>query len=129
MPRRFFLIGTVCLACLIPSGCGDKPPKPEVSVRGQILYRGEPLSGGMIVFAPHGERGMNGPLATATLNTDGSFTLVGADGKPVPAGWYRIAVAPRAGSVPLPTVEHPYPGLPAKFRNPSSSGLECEVKP
>ena len=44
--------------------------------RGQILYRGEPLSGGLVVFSPNVERGSNGPLALATLQPDGTFTLV-----------------------------------------------------
>ena len=96
--------------------------------RGQILYRGEPVSGGLVVFAPDPERGSDGPLATTTLKDDGSFTLTGDDGKPVPPGWYRVAVAPRAGTVPLPTADQPYPGLPGRFRNPALSGLEVEVK-
>ena len=82
----------------------------------------------MIVFAPNAERGMNGPLATATLGPDGSFALIGIDGKPVQPGWYRIAIAPKAGTVEMPTAERPYPGLPAKYRNPALSGLEREVK-
>jgi hypothetical protein len=125
MLRRVFLIGT--LAAIL-AGCGRSKPV-ETVVRGQILYRGEPVSGGLVVFAPDSERGSSGPVITATLQPDGSFTLTSADGKPVATGWYRIAVAAKAGSVELPTVQKPYPGLPAKYRNPTLSGLAGEIKP
>jgi hypothetical protein len=127
MARRVCLIGTVCAVFAVLGGC-DRAKSGDTIVRGQILYRGEPVSGGLIVFAPNPERGSSGPLATAVLNDDGSFTLTGADGKPVPPGWYRIAVAPRAGTVDLPSSERPYPGVPARFRNPALSGLEREIK-
>jgi hypothetical protein len=125
MLRRSLLIG---LACAVLAGCGTKA-KPDTVVRGQILYRGEPVSGGLVVFAPDSERGSDGPLVTVHLQPDGSFTLTSADGKPVSPGWYRIAVAPKAGTVELPTAQRPYPGLPARYRNPSLSGLAGEVKP
>jgi hypothetical protein len=128
MARRLRRTGTLCLAFLLAAGCGEKA-KPDVVVRGQVLYRGDPLSGGLIVFAPNPDRGSDGPVLMATLQDDGSFVLVGPDGKPAPAGWYRIAIAPRAGTVDVPTPERPYPGLPPKYRNPALSGLEREIKP
>ncbi len=127
MARGVFLIGTFCAILAGVSGCGRSKP-PETIVRGQILFRGEPVAGGLIVFAPNSERGSDGPLATAVLGPDGSFTLTDADGKPVAPGWYRIAIAPRAGVVPTPTPERPYPGLSKKFGNPVLSGLEREIK-
>jgi len=127
MARQLCRIGIVCVALAVAGGCGKSKPA-ETVVRGQILYRGEPVSGGLVVFAPNPDRGSDGPVVTATLNDDGSFTLAAPDGKPVPAGWYRIAVAPKAGTVSVPTADRPYPGLPAKYRNPSLSGLEREFK-
>jgi hypothetical protein len=127
MPRRVCLIGTVCAALAGLGGC-DRAKTGETIVRGQILYRGEPVAGGLIVLAPNSDRGSSGPLATAVLNDDGSFKITGPDGKPVPAGWYRIAIAPRAGTVEPPTADRPYPGVPARFRNPALSGLEREIK-
>ena len=128
MARRSYFLGTLCAIVLACTGCGDRQKPSDLVVRGQILYRGEPLSGGTIVFSPNVERGSNGPLALATLQADGSFTLLGEEGKPIQPGWYRIAVAPKAGTVDMPTAERPYPGLPAKYRNPSRSGLEREIK-
>ena len=127
MARRFCRTVLVCAALVVVCGCGGSKA-PETVVRGQILYRGEPVSGGLVVFTPNVDRGSDGPVATATLNNDGSFTLTAEDGKPVPAGWYRIAVAPKAGSIELPTAHRPYPGIPSKYRNPGLSGLVAEVK-
>lgn len=127
MPCRLCRIGFLCAAVTVIAGCGGSK-KSELVVRGQVLYRGEPVSGGLIVFAPDSDRGSNGPLVSATLAADGSFTVVMPDGKPIPPGWYRIAVAPRAGTVDMPTVHDPYPGLPARYRNPALSGLMREIK-
>ena len=44
------------------AGCGDGSKPAETVVRGQILYRGEPVSGGLVVFAPDPDRGSDGPL-------------------------------------------------------------------
>lgn len=126
MARYLSPIGIFCALVAITS-C-DRAKPPETVVRGQILFRGEPVSGGMIVLSPNSERGSNGPLLTANLEPDGSFTVVGPEGKQVPSGWYRIAVAPRAGIQDLPTATSPYPGLPSRFRNPAKSGLEHEIK-
>jgi hypothetical protein len=126
MARQLCPIATLCALVAIASCDRSKPP--DTVVRGQILFRGEPVSGGMIVLSPNSDRGSNGPLLTATLERDGSFTVADPEGKPVPAGWYRIAVSPRAGTQGLPTATRPYPGLPSRFRNPAKSGLEHEVK-
>jgi hypothetical protein len=127
MARRLRRIGTFCLALLTLVGCGERS-KTDLVVRGQVLYRGEPVSGGLIVFTPNPDRGSDGPVATAAIEDDGSFTLVGPDGKPVRPGWYRVAVAAKAGTVDPPTPGRPYPGLPAKYRNPLLSGLEREIR-
>jgi len=127
MARRVCLIGTLCAGLLVIGGC-DRAQPGDTVVRGQILYRGEPVSGGLIVLSPNVERGSSGPIVTAPLNDDGSFTISGRDGQSVAPGWYRIAVAPRAGAVESPSAERPYPGVPARYRNPALSGLEREIK-
>jgi hypothetical protein len=126
MVRRALLF-TMLNAVGLIAGCGSNV-KPETIVRGQILYRGQPIADGLIVFAPDVDRGTDGSLMTAKLLDDGSFKLISADGKPIPAGWYRLSVAPKAGSVDAPTADQPYPGLPVRYRNPALSGLQCEVK-
>jgi hypothetical protein len=118
---------TTVLAVLM-AGCGTQPPSSGTVVRGQVFYRGEPLSGGLVVFTPDSTRGSDGPTLSAAVQPDGTFTLTTDEGKPIAAGWYRVSVAPSAGTVDVPTAELPYPGLPARYRNPARSGLDREVK-
>jgi hypothetical protein len=127
MDCRAYRYGLLLFSLMAAGGCERSEPA-ETVVRGQILYRGEPVSGGLIAFAPNSERGTNGPIVTAVLANDGSFTVTPTDGKPMQPGWYRISVAPRAGSVDPPTPQRPHPGLPARYRNPALSALEHEVK-
>ncbi len=106
-------------------GCGSKPPT-KIAVKGKVWYRGEPLPGGIIVFAPDAERGNSGSLAKGTIAADGTFSLA----PETAAGWYRVAVAPLpSDAATAPTVSNPYPGLPARYRNPNLSGLNGEIKP
>jgi hypothetical protein len=119
------LVGLLALALAVASGCGPKAPA-KTAVTGRVVYRGEPLNGGVIVFVPDEERGNSGPFVKATVLLDGTFAL-GAD---LAAGWYRVAVAPLPAAEPtLPTASNPYPGPPARYRNPQLSGLAGEVRP
>jgi hypothetical protein len=110
------------------TGCGSQEPAKSL-VTGRVTYRGAPLKGGAIVFVPDTDRGNNGPLAKAAIREDGTFLLT-ADSNAVAAGWYRVAIAPKpAADRTVPTPSNPYPGPPARYRNPQLSGLNGEVKP
>jgi len=122
MPRISFVL----LAVVTLAGCGEKGE--PVVVRGAALYRGEPLAGGTVTFCPNVERGSDGPLLQGTVQDDGTFRVIPAQGTKIRPGWYRIAIAPRPGSQEIPTAENLYPGLPHIFRNPVLSGLEKEIK-
>lgn len=105
-------------------GCGSKLAGPT-EVKGRVGYHGGPLPGGVIVFVPDEDRGNNGTLLKGTIKEDGTFSL----GSSVPAGWYRVAIAPQPSTQPTtPTAVNPYPGPSAKYRNPQLSGLQGEVK-
>lgn len=126
MPRLSPRIPCFLLAITALAGCGEKGE--PVVVRGNALYRGQPLAGGTVTFCPNAERGSDGPLLQGTVQDDGTFRIMPAEGTKIRPGWYRIAIAPRPGSQDIPTPENPYPGLPSIFRNPVLSGLEKEVK-
>ena len=77
-----------CIALLLVAGCGDGLPT-RVTVSGQVLIDGEPLTVGNIKFVPDGARPSSG-----TLDESGRFTLTcydGGDG--VVPGTHRVQVS------------------------------------
>jgi hypothetical protein len=116
---------------LLTAGCGGDE-QALAPVRGQVFYKGTPLTGGSIVFTPNAEKGGCGPLARADIRSDGTYTLrTGADAGAV-AGWHRVTVI----SVEA-TPEEPAPGrfadvrllIPPCYSAPDHSGLEGCVRP
>lgn len=106
------------LALLYAAGCGQDGPK-LTPVRGTVYYKGVPLKGGMVVFAPDPERGGQGPMALAEIRPDGTYNLrTDGDQGAVP-GWHRITVSP-AGRRST---------FPRRYADPELSGLSREVQP
>mgnify|MGYP007073286773 CR=1 FL=1 len=64
------MIRTICALaiCLATSGCRDTPA--VVPVSGRVLYNGEPLQFGTVMFQP-----AVGQAAVGEIQPDGSFTL------------------------------------------------------
>jgi hypothetical protein len=118
---RLAFLGLLAAA---PVGCGSSSPPAAATVRGLVTFQGQPLVGGVVVFAPDRERGTSGKPATATVAQDGSFRLTGDGGTPVPPGWYRVAVADRPGSL---SDADGSARFPTALRRPDRSGLEREV--
>ncbi|MGL4555748.1 MAG: hypothetical protein ACRC33_31660 [Gemmataceae bacterium] len=113
MTRTFRIPLAVCLAAL--AGCGGV--QPLAAVKGQVRYRGDPLAGGTIVFAPDAERGARGQLAMAEIGPDGRFELRTKEGPGCVPGWHRVTVATAYG-----------PRLPDHYRDPDLSGQRVEVR-
>jgi hypothetical protein len=93
-------------------------------VQGRVLYRGQPLPYGTIVFAPDAARGTRGHLAIADIQPDGTFTLKTNEVLGAVAGHHKVTISciypatPGAGPRSL---------LPVKYRDPAHSGLVREV--
>lgn len=104
------------------AGCGGATEQASsllkpVPVKGSVLYKGKPLSGGSVRFEPED----GGREAAGNIEQDGSFTLTtfqSADG--AVAGKHRVAVDPPADKPK---------SLPAKYKNAASSGIVLEVTP
>lgn len=96
-------------------GCGSSAPAPPAAVRGRLTFQGEPVGGGVVVFAPDPDRGGAGKPVRADTAADGTFALPPG----VPPGWYRVALAPP------PT--DPGDRFPARLARPDRSGLVREV--
>jgi hypothetical protein len=122
---RYRLLG--CMALLWAAGCGGDAPR-LAPVQGRVLFHGEPLAGGTIVFTPDPDRGGSGPLASAEIGPDGHYRLHTGDRDGAVPGWHRVTVAP--GSPPLTPPGQPVPlSIPAHYRDPERSRLQFEIKP
>jgi hypothetical protein len=91
---RLIYKGSVfCLIALFLCGCGDGLMKP----RGRLVKNGESFQlgeaeGMRIVFSPIDTTGTTYEQYPAVFNKDGTFQVVGKDGKGMPAGKYRISL-------------------------------------
>jgi hypothetical protein len=127
--------------CLALSGPGCERPEPErlpvYPVRGQVLYRDQPLAGALVVFEPIQPAqivaGEQLPSSGIT-SRDGSFrlsTYEPNDG--APAGDYRvkIATAPRskADRGILSPSNSPLDVLRDRYLDPKRTGLRAQVNP
>lgn len=112
------------LAC---SGCGGRTDSGEMeatSIRGVVTFQGQPLSGGVIVFAPDPERGGQGPPLMADIAADGSYAIVETPQRPIAPGYYRVALAPPPHWRYAP---HAAP-FPLALTRPDQSGLLRDIR-
>ncbi len=88
----------VVLSCLmaIVAGCGggSGPGKPKtVAVSGKVTYKGAPVPGGTITFAPQGGAGKR--AGSGPIQTDGSFVISSYDPRDgVEPGDYKVVIDP-----------------------------------
>jgi hypothetical protein len=119
-------LATVGAALAIAVGCGQG--QKATLVQGKVLYRGSPVPCGMIVFTPDAGRGGSGPFARAEIHSDGSYDLRTGESAGAGPGWYRVTVVAVEASAGPSGFAVPRSLVPAKYRDPELSGLECEVK-
>lgn len=105
------------LTLLVLLGCGESSDV-LTPVQGRVLYRGQPLTAGTVVFTPDSERGGKGPQAWAEINSEGYFRLFTEGKRGVVSGWHRITIS-----------GIPSDSLPARYRDPELSGQRFEVIP
>ena len=98
---QFALWSLSALLTVVASGCGGSPvvEGPKATLKGKVTKGGQPLpvntSMGdyayvQAIFTPTTATG--GAPFNVRVGADGSFTVENADGKPPPAGKYRVAV-------------------------------------
>ena len=107
-------------------GCSESIQENPASAGGRVTFQGQPLIGGVIVFAPDSERGTPGHTLIATLDEQGEYRLLN-DGSPqILPGWYKVAIA----DPPSPgRTSSEYAQFPASLRRPDQSGLQREIRP
>lgn len=128
----------VCALSLVLTGivgCGPAsngptlPTGPKATVKGKVTHDGKPVTSGNLAL----DSGKGFALG-AKINADGTFELIGQDGKDVPAGKYKVAVSPPPAAVaPVSGTATKMPeapkieGLPEKFYDTGTSGVEVEI--
>lgn len=120
------LVALAMLAAPATGGCKRGNPR-VVPVRGKVLYNGEPLPFGSVMFQPD-----KGQAAVADLGGDGSFTLssYGPNDGAVP-GTHSVSVSCYEGQRPGKAGGGDSLGrllIPLKYTRFGSSGLTAEVK-
>jgi hypothetical protein len=120
-------------AMLSVTGCGGaKGPKlpdgPKGTAKAKVSYDGKPITVGTLML----DSG-KGYIAGAPASSDGTFVLKGPTGADIPAGTYKVGITPPPSPPPAAgSTEMPGPpkieGLPEKFYNAQSSGVEVEIK-
>ena len=118
--RRFALPALCVLTCLATTGCGSYG-----SVSGKISYKGEPLTGGTVLFFP-GSAG----AVSSVIGPDGGYKVDN-----VPAGPVTIAVETKSAQPFSPPDKAPTAdaapktaALPDAYSDPKGSGLTYTVK-
>jgi len=124
---------------LFLAGCGSGDNL--VSVSGKVTFQGNPVANAQLVFKPVG----TGQNATAMTDSSGNYSLRAAPGR------YKVSVTVVQASGPAIDASNPSAdygkmmmaaaqgqpaqpasatqpgGIPAKYANPETSGLEVEV--
>jgi hypothetical protein len=116
--------GALALVALLAVGCGSG----RYPVGGKVTYPdGTPVTEGTVVF--ESKDGGKPVTARGAIGTDGSYTLgTLKPGDGVPAGWYKVLVAPKTDPNAVDRPSKP-PAVDPRYSEFSTSGLECEVKP
>lgn len=95
------ILATIAIAVIVSSGCGGPAvvEGPKATLKGKVTKGGQPLAVNtsmgdyayvQAIFTPAAATG--GSPFNVRVAPDGSFTIESADGKPPPAGKYRVAV-------------------------------------
>lgn len=118
------------VALITIGGCGWGE-LPMAAVEGKVLYRGEPLQFGNVIFQPQ-----EGPPAQGRIQSDGTFRLSTQHrGDGAVLGNHRVSIScnevQRPNNVSLQSTPEPGVGrslIPRKYVTFASSGLTAKVE-
>ncbi len=118
-------LGSILLCGL--AGCGEQG-ESAIPVEGKIIYNGQPLTVGTVIFTPDAAKGntsMNEPRGK--LDENGTYRLhLRKDREGAPPGWYKISVS--AQKLRDSKDIYSYASvIPAKYANPQTSGVAVQV--
>jgi hypothetical protein len=115
---------TAAVLVLAMTGCGGSR-KPVVSVRGQVMFRGKPANGALVVFNPVGQTDPKAVRPQGLVGSDGTFE-VGTYGEKdgAPTGEYAVTVV---WLIENPRTKKEWSPLPTRYMAPDQSGLRVTI--
>jgi hypothetical protein len=118
IPRKLILLSALAaVPCWGCGAAGGGAATALISVKGKVLYKGQPVTKGSVKFEPDGY----GREAHGEIKPDGTFTLTTyKDGDGIIAGEHRVAVTGTG-------IKSTKDALAKKYGNVSSSGLTATV--
>jgi hypothetical protein len=118
LPRSAALIAAAAIHISV-IGCGPKPQVDEnrSTVSGTITLGGKPLKAGTITF----DSTENGMSTAISIGSEGRFST-----NRVPLGSNIVTIETESL---LDGSPHLYTRIPAKYADPSKSGLSIDIKP
>jgi hypothetical protein len=128
---RHVLAGALLVGLTVTAvGCG-KSRMPVAPVEGKVLYRGQPLEFGSVLFQPD-----VGPTAQGIIQPDGTFRLsTYGDGDGAVLGQHRVQIGCFEGQRPGAEADAPTsetmlgrPLIPRRYTRFDQSGLTADVK-
>ncbi len=129
MQPRFCYLAIAAITLVGSLGCGRSELPLRVKVTGIVTLDGKPLPLGRVQFVPDRSKGNAGPIAVGIIDETGRYQLStdrrndNHDGAVL--GFHRVCVE----AIPQPKGVTDFPSLiPAKYNNPSTSGLTAEIR-
>jgi hypothetical protein len=128
-------------SALLVAGCtGSKRLQEHTDLKGTVKYKGQPVTGGSIsFFGKEGEAGITAPIlqdGTYSIKAPVGECKVSVDNsmlKPGGQGMERrkeqgMGAGPRPGQGEQVKITGTYMEIPAKYKDPKTSGLTYTVK-
>lgn len=85
-------LGVLAAACATGCNSSDGSGPKLAPVSGRVTFKNEAVTASNIFFMPDEEKGNRGEMASAILQTDGSFVMETVKGKGVVPGAYKIVL-------------------------------------
>jgi 5-hydroxyisourate hydrolase-like protein (transthyretin family) len=127
---RFRLIGVLILVVLCSSCSKESRRRVCYPVVGQVLVRGQPAAGMLVVLYPANDSDAGAPSVSGTTDDEGRFALSTYETEDgAPAGEYAVAIR-RANGLNHKGAfkKSPEPERKNRYLDPKTSGLRVRIE-
>lgn len=126
MTMKSLRLHLCCATLLVLAGCARE--EPAVTVEGKVMFDGQPLTVGTVIFTPDAARGNTSPHEPrGKIDAQGVYRLTATKDRPgVPPGWYKVSINAQRMTNAKDVFSY-QSVIPAKLTNPDTSGLALQV--